>query len=300
MRFGKRTTPDSYISAAVFITGRVRLEAPSKSTVEVFRRLGLSKYETSVILTMAANQERPLDYKEIMAETDVPYGKIHYTLAALERKGLISNLGGRPKRYSVKPIGEIVEDYIVLPVIDSLVGSTIGVDEQFRDVWIKQVTSNVPVVRVDEDGRQDISFISGIDELRRREYGEAQKAESSIRLSIPTTGFLDRKREVSLSIGENVSTEILTTLPPELFLHHIAPEERRMWNRTVSASGGLKRTSYYLRDTLTERMMIVDGKFASIGNSLIPVVMHIYSRKLCAELAERFEALKAGARLIRL
>lgn len=275
------------------------MEAPSKDTTEVFKRLGLTKYESSVLLALVANQDSSLDYKDILSVTEVPYGRVHSVLVDLEEKGMVRSLGGRPKRYVSKPIGEIIEDYIMTPVMENLLENQAEVDKQFRDVWIKQVTSLVPVIHLDDNGGEPrIEFIRGIDELRKREYDEAQRARRSLRLCLPASGFLDRKRSASILIADEVDTEILTSVQPRFFLQHMAPEERTNWHRAIAGGRDFRHTRYYILPRLNERMMIVDERFASIGTSVIPVTAHIHSRRICGSLIERFEVLKKEARRV--
>ncbi len=279
--------------------GVLCVEAPSKDTTEVFKRLGLTKYESSVLLALVANPDSALDYKDLLSATDVPYGRVHSILLDLEEKGMVRGMGGRPKRYISKPIGEIIEDYILTPVLENLIENQADVDKQFRDVWIKQVSSLVPVIYLDEsDGEPRIEFIKGIDELRKKEYYEVQTARKSLRLCIPTSGFLDRKRSAPILIADEVDTEIVSSVKPRFFLQHMAPDERTRWHRTAAGRGDLGRSRYYLLPRLNERMVIVDERFASIGTSVIPVTAHIHSRKMCSTLVERFEMLKKQARLV--
>ena len=279
--------------------GVLCVEVPSRDTTEVFKRLGLTKYESSVLLALVANQGSTLDYKDLLSATDVPYGRIHSILVDLEEKGMVRSMGGRPKRYISKPIGEIIEDYILTPVLENLLENQVDVDKQFRDVWIKQVSSLVPVIYLDESGGEPrIEFIRGIDELRTKEYDEAQRARKSLRLCIPTSGFLDRKRSASIRIADEVDTEIVTSVQPRFFLQHMAPEERTRWHRTIAGRGDIGHTRYYVLPRLNERMVIVDERFASIGTSVIPVTAHIHSGKICGTLVERFEMLKKEARLV--
>ncbi len=275
------------------------MEATSKETADVFKRLGLTKYEISILLALIANEGSPMDYRDLLADTDVPYGRVHSVLLRLEEKGLVTGIGGRPKRYAAKPIGAMIEDYITTPVLESLIAAQNSPDNQFRDVWIKQVSSHVPVIRVDEvNGGAELEFITGVDNLRRREYDEAQKARNSLHLCLPASAFLDRRRSVPLRIGDDVRTEIITSLSPKQFLHRMPSDERARWQQTVTGNGDLMRTAYYSHPKVNERMLIVDGRFASIGTSLIPVTAHIYSKSMCKALLERFEALKQGAKKI--
>lgn len=275
------------------------METPSRDVVRIFERLGLTRYETSVLLALVLSNDYPLDYKDILCETDVPYGKVHSTLMGLERKGLITNHGGRPKRYSSKPMGEIVENYFVSPMLESLSGSKSGVDRQLADLWTRQVTTIVPIVHMDDEtGEQMIEFVSGLDNLREREHREAAKAKETLRLCLPSSGFLDRRRPDALRIGDSVRTEIVTTIDPQKFVKILAPDERASWRQAFVSNGGLHRTRYYLAPQLDERMVIIDDHFAALGTSMLPVTLHIYSRKLCKSVIERFEERKKASKLV--
>ncbi len=275
------------------------LGSVSKNTAAVFRRLGLSKYETEVVLALVGGDGGPLDYKDIMAETDVPYGRIHSILVGLEEKGIVRNVGGRPKKYVAKPLGEIVEDYIMTPLLQNLSSVRRSPDRQFRDVWVRQITSLVPVIRLDEGvGQGSVEFIEGIDALRRKEFEELEKAEESIRILVPGSGFLDRARNSPVRIRESVRTDIVTSIEPRRFMEHMSAEERTTWNRTVMSCGHLLRTGYYLLPSLSERLLIVDDRFASLGTSVMPVTLHIHSRLLCSSLIGRFESIRSMAKLL--
>lgn len=269
--------------------------------VKIFERLGLSRYEASVFFALVTSGSEPLDYRDILAATEVPYGRVHSTLASLEEKGLTLNSGGRPKKYLAKPIGEIVENYFLTPMMEGLLGSPSSIDSQFRDLWVGQVTSLVPIIHMDDRaGGPSIDFASGIHDVREKEYGETQRAKHFLRLCIPNSAFLDRKRDHALRIPEGVATEILTSVPPKQFVQHLAPEERMDWHRAVARYGKLIRTTYYLLPRVTERMTIVDDRFVSIGTSVLPVTAHIYSKSICDAMIRRFEELKQKAKPVNL
>ena len=281
------------------LTGANTLETPSREAVEVFKRLGLTKYETTIILALVANQDSPMDYKGILSETRVPYGRIHTTLVSLEQKGLIECLGGRPKQYSPKPIGQMLEDYILTPVISVLADRPSAIDRHLSDLWIGQVTGKIPVVRLDDDGGSpDIDFINGVENTRKREFAETLAGKKHIRFCAPSSGFLNRRRNLLPRTGENVRIEIITSLSPKQFAAYFTSEERKYWRESLKRHKGDTRTEYYYMAHITERMLIVDDRFASLGGPAVPVRLHIYSRSICNKLIDRFEKLKADAQRI--
>lgn len=271
----------------------ILLVRPSSDMIKVFERLGLTRYESSVLLALVANSDKPQNYKEIMYATDVPYGRVHSILATLEAKRLVRNVGGRPKRYVARPIGEIIESYLLTPMMDTLTGEPGGKEVNLRDLWIGQVTSHVPIIRTGEDGKvPSIEFAEGLDDLREREHGEATAAETSIRLCLPGTAILNKRRNYPIMAKEGVSVEIVTDLPQSLFFRIVAGSERYKRSMIMQPTNGSNRTAFYVLPNLTERLLIVDNRFVSIGTSVLPVTAHIYSPSICREMIRRFDDLK--------
>lgn len=266
---------------------------PSPDVIKLFERLGLGRYESSVLLALVANGKTQQDYKEIMHSTDVPYGRVHSILAALETKGLVRNVGGRPRRYQARPIGEIIESYLLAPMMDKLSGEQGEGEVNLRDLWIGQITSHVPIIKTGEDGNPaSIQFAAGLDDLRKREHDEAMAAQKSIRLCIPGTAILNRRLNYPMSAIEEVSVEIVTDLPPSLFIKIIAERDRGERRRLIKQEKDAKRTAFYSLPNLTERLLIVDDRFVSVGTSVLPVAAHIYSPSICREMTLRFNELK--------
>jgi sugar-specific transcriptional regulator TrmB len=64
--------------------------------------LELTKYETKVFLTLL--QHGPQNYRDIAKRSNVPLGKIYYTLECLSKKGWAKILQNKPKLFhSVDP-----------------------------------------------------------------------------------------------------------------------------------------------------------------------------------------------------
>jgi len=256
---------------------------------EFFEKLGMSKYQSAVLTALLLRNGSPMDYREIMNAAEVPYGRVHSTLADLEKRGLILSDNGRPKKYRCRSLGEIIENYALLPIINSTLFSPLTSDGKFRELWVNYMCNLVPVVRVEESGSASIEFLHGLEAIRESEFAEIEGARYNIKLMIPSSGFLDRKRPNYLRVLEEVKTEIISSLDPNDFFGRAPAEERLDLQKQIRKYGRVRNLVYYLKDDINMRMLLIDNYFATVGTPTLPVLLHIYSSDVCSKLNQLFE-----------
>ncbi|MEM3852154.1 MAG: helix-turn-helix domain-containing protein [Methanomassiliicoccales archaeon] len=268
----------------------------SRNAEEIFRALGLTAYESRALLTLLVS-EKEMNYREIMNASNIPYGRIYSVLQRLYDRGCILITDANPKRYKAKPLGRLIEDSFITPTLKRLFEFEVTSDQQFRDIWISEVCSLVPVFRLN-DRKCAFELLHGLEQVRHAEYDALERARNTVRLCIPSAGFLDRNRREYIPMDGRVEVEIVTTLKPSEFTLHISHQERRLW-RQERKGGSLDRVlKYYLHPSLTERMLLVDDDFVSFGSRTLPVVAMVYSKKICKQYKAEFDELKRQAVLV--
>ena len=262
-------------------------------------RLGLTSYEKQLVSSMVAGGRESINYREAMNISNVPYGKVHTTLNSLEEKGFLEEAGGRPKRYRLRPIGDVIEDYLVKPLLTELFGFPGDGDSTFRNIWIREVCSAIPVITVDhEQTEPPITMLSGIEEIRKAQIKELMKAKEEVLICFPRGNFLDRKFTDYLYDGNNTRLEIISAFNPIELMKHTFQSQAREIADMLSNEGVRSRIHFFINPNIVERFMVVDGAFAAIGSDISPVLAHIYSRQHCSELRNRFMELKKDSREI--
>jgi sugar-specific transcriptional regulator TrmB len=105
------------------------------------RSLKLGKYETKVYLTLL--KHGPQDYKELIKRSDVPYGKIYYTLNSLIKKGWVKNRDQKPKIfYSTDPEEPLIHHLLrIKKEMNTLERSVLRIMTQLKVLYNNNNTS---------------------------------------------------------------------------------------------------------------------------------------------------------------
>ncbi len=265
----------------------------------VLRRLGLKLYERQLVMSLVKQDRATVNYRDAMNMAGIPYGKVHAVLNGLEEKGFLEGDGGRPRQYKLRPIGDVIEEYIVRPLISDFYGHQNVNESTFRDIWVREICSSIPVVRVDREMFDEpITMLSGIDDIRKAQIAEITRAKEEVLMCFPRGTFLDRKFSDYVSIGMNVRLEVISSLTPAELMRHTFPSQVREVRKMLGGRLSRPRVHYFLNSNVRERFMVIDGSFATIGSDMSPVLMHLYSKEHCSVLKERFLELKKQSKEI--
>jgi hypothetical protein len=256
------------------------------------RRLGLTGYEKKIMSAMISSGLDSFDYREAMKLGGIPYGKVYFALNSLEKKGFLKNLGGRPRRYSVNPLGEVIDDYLIVPLIRELLSGPLEQEHVFRDTWTRQVCSAIPVLRLEGQGSPSIEMLSGLEEIRKAQINEIMNAGREILMCFTKSNFLDRKFTSYIRVSRNVKINLITSLLPAELLATTAVKEREQLINILSNEAFISNIHYYRCPGLKERFMVIDGRFVAIGSDVSPVLVHIHSTAIAAQMTNRFEELR--------
>ncbi|MCL5678404.1 MAG: hypothetical protein M1442_03960 [Candidatus Thermoplasmatota archaeon] len=256
------------------------------------RRLGLSGYEKKIVSAMISSGLDTFDYREAMKLGGIPYGKVYFVLNSLEKKGFLRNLGGRPKRYSLTPLGEVIDDYLITPLIRELLSGPLDSQHIFRDTWTRQVCSSIPVLRLEGYGSPSIEMLSGLEEIRKAQIAEIMNASGEILFCFSKSNFLDRKFTSYIKMSRNVKIKLITSVPPDELLATTARSDREQMMNILSNEEFTSNIRYYHCPGLKERFMVIDGRFTAVGSDVSPVLAHIHSTAIGAQMRNRFEELR--------
>ncbi len=264
-------------------------------------RLGLTMYEKRLISSIVTQGYSSVNYRDAMNIAQIPYGRVHNTLNSLKSKGFLEDAGGRPRQYKLRPIGEAIEEYIVKPLISDLFGYPSNGESTFRNIWVKEICSAVPVVRVNGDGAgEPITMLTGIDEIRKAQIRELMNATEEVLMCMPRGNFLDRRFSDYIHMNSNVRMEVIAPFTPKELMGHTFQSQLREVTKMLDNDRTRPRVHYFLNRTVKDRYMIIDNNFAVIGSDVSPVLVHMYSREHCAVLKEKFMEMKKYSREISL
>ncbi|MBX8632388.1 MAG: hypothetical protein KIY12_02140 [Thermoplasmata archaeon] len=255
-------------------------------------RLGLTEYESEIVQALIGRGSVPLSYREAMAITGVPYGRIYSVFDSLERKGFLENLGGRPKRYLLRPLGEVLDDYLIVPLIRDTLNAPIGRNNVFRDTWIRQICSSIPVIRVD-GGEALLDFLPDLESVRKAQLDEIMHSEREILMCFPTGNFLDRKFSSYVRMSGSVRMEIVSSIHPSELMTYTTEAERETIRAILSNKEVSSKFHFYVNDGVRDRFMVIDERFVAIGSSVSPVLVHIYSTDIALQMKERFQKIRS-------
>lgn len=69
----------------------------SSSIVQALQTIGFTKYEENILLTLYQSGESSAE--ELSQQANVPYARVYDTIQALEQKGLVDIIQGRPRKF---------------------------------------------------------------------------------------------------------------------------------------------------------------------------------------------------------
>ena len=266
----------------------------------MLNRLGLTKYEKELISALVKLDYGTVNYRDAMHLAHIPYGKVHAVMNSLKEKGFLEETGGRPKEYRLRHIGDVIEDYIVKPLIFDLYGYPRD-ENTFQDIWVKEICSSIPVIRVNQDGAEEpIEMLSGLEEIRKAEIREIENAKEEVLMCFPRGYFLDRKFSDYVNTGSKVSMEVITPFTPMELMGHTFQAQSRKVRKMLNNDASKLRLHYFLNRNVKDRFIVVDGNFAAVGSELSPVLTHIYSKEHCSALKERFLEIRKYSKEINL